>query len=228
MFEKKGGGLHVQDLREEVVTDWKRAEVLLQAGDENKHVGCTLHNDKSSRAHTVFKLQVDVNRPSGEGPSFSSELNIVDLAGSERQNAHVRTPGTSSVRREEGGHINKSLLVLGTVIQKLSDAASKGHAPAHVPYRSSKITRILQNSLGGNAWSMIICNVTPASLHSEESHNTLRFASRAKCVRTVPVCQEKSDPASLLKKYEAQIRELKSQLALARKVSPQHLSLIHI
>ena len=225
LFEKKGGGLHVQDLREEVVTDWKRAEVLLQAGDENKHVGCTLHNDKSSRAHTVFKLQVDVNRPSGEGPSFSSELNIVDLAGSERQNAHVRTPGTSSVRREEGGHINKSLLVLGTVIQKLSDAASKGHAPAHVPYRSSKITRVLQNSLGGNAWSMIICNVTPASLHSEESHNTLRFASRAKCVRTVPVCQEKSDPASLLKKYEAQIRELKSQLALARKVSPQHLPL---
>jgi len=225
MFEKKGGGLHVQDLREEVVTDWKRADVLLQAGDENKHVGCTLHNDKSSRAHTVFKLQVDVNRPSGEGLSFSSELNIVDLAGSERQNAHVRMPGTSSVRREEGGHINKSLLVLGTVIQKLSDAASKGHAPAHVPYRSSKITRILQNSLGGNAWSMIICNVTPASLHSEESHNTLKFASRAKCVRTVPVCQERSDPASLLKKYEAQIRELKNQLALSRKVSPQHLPL---
>ena len=225
MFEKKGGGLHVQDLHEEVVTDWKRAEKLLQAGDENKHVGCTLHNDKSSRAHTVFKLQVDANRPSGEGPSFSSELNIVDLAGSERQNAHVRTSGMSSVRREEGGHINKSLLVLATVIQKLSDAASKGHAPAHVPYRSSKITRILQNSLGGNAWSMIICNVTPASLHSEESHNTLRFASRAKCVRTVPVCQEKSDPASLLKKYEAQIRELKNQLALSRKVSPQHLPL---
>ena len=147
------------------------------------------------------------------------------------------------MRREEGGHINKSLLVLGTVIQKLSDAASKGHgAPAHVPYRSSKITRILQNSLGGSASSMIVCNVTPASLHSEESHNTLRFASRAKCVRTVPVCQvrtrpatphtaptwrhrcerlpwqERTDPASLVKKYEAQIRELKNQLALSRKV----------
>ena len=80
--------------------------------------------------------------------------------------------------------------MLSTVIQKLSDAASKGHGPpVHVPYRSYKITRILQNSFGGNACSMIICNVTPASCFSEESHNTLRFASRAKCVLTVPVYQ---------------------------------------
>ena len=66
IYEKKGGGLHVQDLSEEAVTDWKRAEALLLAGDENKHVGCTLHNDKSSRAHTVFRLQVDISRPEGE------------------------------------------------------------------------------------------------------------------------------------------------------------------
>ena len=81
----------------------KRVEGLLQAGDDNRHVAECLHNDKSSRAHTVFKMQVDVS-PAGEGSSVSSELNIVDLAGSERQNAHVRAPGTSSVRREEGGH----------------------------------------------------------------------------------------------------------------------------
>ena len=81
IYEKKGGGLHVQDLSEEAVTDWKRAEALLLAGDENKHVGCTLHNDKSSRAHTVFRLQVDISRPVGEGASISAELNIVDLAG---------------------------------------------------------------------------------------------------------------------------------------------------
>ena len=98
---------------------------------------------------------------------------------------------------QEGGHINKSLLVLGTVIQKLSQA--KGGA-LHVPYRSSKITRILQNSLGGNALSTIVCNATPANWHAEETHNTLRFAARAKNLRTVLVRQECTEPEKLLRK----------------------------
>ena len=87
------------------------------------------------------------------------------------------------MRLQEGAHINKSLLVLSTVIQKLSESYNRGGgAQGHIPYRSSKITRILQNSLGGNALSTIVCNVTPAALHSDETHNTLRFASRAKSV----------------------------------------------
>lgn len=88
IYEKKGGGILVQDLREETIHDWARAEELLLKGDTNKHVGCTERNDKSSRAHTVFRLSIE--RSHADGAVTASELNIVDLAGSERQSAHAR------------------------------------------------------------------------------------------------------------------------------------------
>jgi len=234
IYEKKGGTVLVQDLLEKEITDWKKAEALLVSGDERKHIGQTLHNDRSSRAHTVFRLTVESTaREESEGgdvacgevaSSLSAELNIVDLAGSERSSPHVRTGGAGerAARASEGGHINKSLLVLSTVIHKLSEP--KTSAAAHVPYRSSKITRILQNSLGGNALSMLICCVTPASSQCEETHNTLRFASRARRVRTLPVRQERMPSAALVKKYEAEIRELKLQLAVSRKALAAPLS----
>lgn len=226
IFEKKGGGVVVQDLMEKEVADWKSVEALLSLGDDRKHVGQTLHNDRSSRSHTVFRLTVECTAREDANSkeisnAFSSELNIVDLAGSERSSPHIRNGGSSerAARANEGAHINKSLLVLSTVIHKLSEAGTKGSSPVHVPYRSSKITRILQNSLGGNAYSMLVCCVTPASCHAEETHNTLRFATRARRVRTLPMRQEQLSLTALLKKYEAEVRELKLQLAIYQKAA---------
>lgn len=250
------------------------ASELLCLGDERKHIGQTLHNDRSSRSHTAFRLSLEQGGVAGE-------LNIVDLAGSERLSPHMRAGGASvqAARASEGAHINKSLLVLSTVIHKLSEP---GRAQ-HIPYRSSKITRILQarlstlstapllpsptippptfscptskflpysshlcssqhpplllpppiahepssqlpdalhlaplaqNSLGGNAFSTLICCVNPAGVHAEETHHSLRFATRARRVRTHPVIQQALPLPALIKKYEAEIRELKLQVAV--------------
>ena len=170
VYDKRDGTIHVQDLREVPVATWGELEQLLLAGDERRHVACTLRNDKSSRAHTIFRLSVcsTQGEPGAAGAAggtraTEAELNIVDLAGSERASPHVTRRASGPVQRDasgrdmratEMGSINKSLLVLGTVVQKLAEAGGgggSGGAVLHVPYRSSKLTRLLQNSLGGTA-----------------------------------------------------------------------------
>ena len=153
---------------------------------------------------------------------------MVDLAGSERLSPHHarRKVPDAAARGVEGGYINKSLLVLSTVIHKLSDAADAARSTraggsstsatstsVHVPYRSSKITRLLQNSLGGDALCLVVATVTPASMHAEETHNTLRFAARAREVRNRLVVQEQLDSAATLRQLEAQVSSLKRSLA---------------
>lgn len=133
-----------------------------------------------------------------------STLTLVDLAGSER----ISKTGAEGVRMKEGAAINKSLLTLGNVINKLTEAE-----PGHVPYRDSKLTRILQPSLGGNAKTAVICNVTPAGVHVEETHSTLRFACRAKRVQNHAVVNEVATGDALLKKQQREIEELRRRLA---------------
>lgn len=132
-------------------------------------------------------------------------LNLVDLAGSER----IAHTGAEGMRLKEGGHINKSLLTLSTVIAKLSD----GQRGQHIPYRDSKLTRILQTALGGNALTAIICTVTPAVMHQEETVSTLNFAKRAKNIKNKPIVNEVMDDATLMRKYKEEIHTLKKQLA---------------
>ncbi len=128
----------------------------------------------------------------------------MDLAGSER----AGLTGAEGIRLKEGAHINKSLLSLGTVISKLADGQD-----GHIPYRDSKLTRILQPSLGGNARTAIICTVTPASRFVEETTSTLKFASRAKVIQNKPEINEVvSEEEALIKKYRKEIGELKRQL----------------
>ena len=231
IFEKRDGAIHVQDLREAPVATWDELERLLLAGDERRHVACTLRNDESSRAHTIFRLSIRSVRgepdggvpgaPGGEGYRVTeAELNIVDLAGSERSSPHVTRRAGAHVQRDASGRdvrttemssINKSLLVLGTVVQKLAEAAASGGsggagAALHVPYRSSKLTRLLQNSLGGSALCTVVCTLSPASSYCEETHNTLRFAARARAVHNRVVVQEQLDPAAALRKLEEQAR----------------------
>jgi centromeric protein E len=151
---------------------------------------------------------------------------MVDLAGSERLSPHHarRKVPDAAARGVEGGYINKSLLVLSTVIHKLSDAADAARSTraggsstsatstsVHVPYRSSKITRLLQNSLGGDALCLVVATVTPASMHAEETHNTLRFAARAKSIVTAATRQARQDPQALLAHHELTITRLRAE-----------------
>ncbi|KAH6569061.1 hypothetical protein BASA62_005099 [Batrachochytrium salamandrivorans] len=184
--------------------------VVSSASQGNRHIGETNMNDKSSRSHTIFKMVVESRSRTDKGNSVRvSQLNLVDLAGSER----VGHTGAEGIRLKEGGHINKSLLTLSTVIGKLSDGGDK----RHIPYRDSKLTRILQPSIGGNANTAIICTITRAYLHSDETHSTLRFASRAKTITNKPhiVSDE-----TLLKRYRREIEELKKQLTKLRTAEP--------
>jgi len=166
---------------------------------------------------------VPTNAP--KNPVKVSILNLVDLAGSEGGKANTAT----GARRKEGHFINKSLHTLSHVIFKLSEiadleaAAGRGENPKkqpgriHIPYRDSKLTRLLQASLSGNAQVAVICTVTPARRSVDETHNTLKFASRAKRVRSSAVVNEVLDDKALLKKYREEIVKLQGQLAIARK-----------
>ncbi|XP_059428095.1 kinesin-like protein KIN-7K, chloroplastic [Corylus avellana] len=203
-------GVFVEGIKEEVVLSPAHALSLIAAGEEHRHVGSTNFNLLSSRSHTIFTLTIE-SSPCGEnseGEAVSlSQLNLIDLAGSESSKAE-----TTGVRRKEGSYINKSLLTLGTVISKLTDARA-----THIPYRDSKLTRLLQSSLSGHGRVSLICTVTPSSSSSEETHNTLKFAHRAKHIEIQAAQNKIIDEKSLIKKYQNEIRSLKEELDQLKK-----------
>ncbi|KAK4799694.1 hypothetical protein SAY86_025059 [Trapa natans] len=198
-------GTFVEGVKEEVVLSPAHALSLIAAGEEHRHVGSTNFNIQSSRSHTVFTLTIE-SSPFGENSEGEavtlSQLNLIDLAGSE--SSKVETTGA---RRKEGSYINKSLLTLGTVISKLTDGRA-----THIPYRDSKLTRLLQSSLSGHGRVSLICTVTPSSSNSEETHNTLKFAHRAKHIEIQAAQNKIIDEKSLIKKYQNEIRRLKEEL----------------
>ncbi|XP_044508793.1 kinesin-like protein KIN-7K, chloroplastic isoform X2 [Mangifera indica] len=198
-------GTFVEGVKEEVVLSPAHALSLIAAGEEHRHVGSTNFNLLSSRSHTIFTLTIE-SSPCGENSSGEavnlSQLHLIDLAGSESSKAE-----TVGVRRKEGSYINKSLLTLGTVISKLTDGRA-----AHVPYRDSKLTRLLQSSLSGHGRVSLICTVTPSSSSSEETHNTLKFAHRAKHIEIQASQNKIIDEKSLIKKYQNEIQSLKEEL----------------
>ncbi|CAN6245908.1 unnamed protein product [Urochloa humidicola] len=198
-------GTFVEGIKEEVVLSPAHALSLVAAGEEHRHVGSTNFNLLSSRSHTIFTLTIESSPcgESNEGEAVTfSQLNLIDLAGSESSRAE-----TTGVRRKEGSYINKSLLTLGTVISKLTDGKA-----THIPYRDSKLTRLLQSSLSGQGRVSLICTVTPASSNSEETHNTLKFAHRAKRIEIQASQNKIIDEKSLIKKYQTEIRRLKEEL----------------
>ncbi|CAD6249303.1 unnamed protein product [Miscanthus lutarioriparius] len=198
-------GTFVEGIKEEVVLSPAHALSLIAAGEEHRHVGSTNFNLLSSRSHTIFTLTIESSPcgESNEGEAVTfSQLNLIDLAGSESSRAE-----TTGVRRKEGSYINKSLLTLGTVISKLTDGKA-----THIPFRDSKLTRLLQSSLSGQGRVSLICTVTPASSNSEETHNTLKFAHRAKRIEIQASQNKIIDEKSLIKKYQTEIRRLKEEL----------------
>ncbi|KAI5008641.1 hypothetical protein ZWY2020_009689 [Hordeum vulgare] len=147
--------------------------------EAQREIGETALNEASSRSHQILRLTIESSVKQYLGRSKSSTLvscvNFVDLAGSER----ASQTASAGMRLKEGSHINRSLLTLGKVVRQLSKGRN-----GHIPYRDSKLTRILQSSLGGNARTAIVCTMSPAHTHIEQSRNTLLFATCAKEVVT--------------------------------------------
>lgn len=184
------------------------AEVLhlVRVGSAARAVSATLMNDKSSRSHSIFSLVVTAKLE--DGRTNSGTLNAVDLAGSEKAG---RT-GATGITLQEAQQINKSLSALGNVIAALSDSKS------HVPYRDSKLTRLLTESLGGNSKTTLLVACSPARSNLSDTHSTLRFATRAKRIRNKVSANVQESAATLQSINEAlkrQVDALSAQLQVA-------------
>ncbi|XP_072292447.1 centromere-associated protein E [Eucyclogobius newberryi] len=204
--ESLNKNIYVADLSEELVTSTAQALHWIRVGEKNRHYGKTKMNQRSSRSHTIFRMILESRETSdsetSDGAIIVSHLNLVDLAGSER----ASQTGAEGARFKEGCNINRSLFTLGQVIKKLTEESQTGF----INYRDSKLTRILQNSLGGNAKTVIICTITPETL--DETMSSLQFASTAKKMKNDPHVTEVSDDGALLKRYRNEIVDLKRRL----------------
>ncbi|KAG1668941.1 hypothetical protein FOA52_000985 [Chlamydomonas sp. UWO 241] len=201
--DRKSGLVVVEGLSEDGVASAAQALAVVGRGERQRKVAATSFNEDSSRSHTICRLNVEIHRG---GAVTSSVLSLVDLAGSESAKA-TSTAG----RRMEGSFINKSLLTLSTVINRLS----QGRRGEHVPFRDSKLTRLLQSSMSGpGALLSIVCTITPASAQSDETANTLKFATRAKLVAVTASRNKTLDDAAIVRRLRAEITDLKRQVAL--------------
>ncbi|KAF3667802.1 kinesin-like protein KIN-12D [Capsicum chacoense] len=199
-------GVYVENLSEFEVRTVGDILKLLTQGSLNRRVAATNMNRESSRSHSVFTCIIESRWEKNCTDNFRfSRLNLVDLAGSERQKAS----GAEGERLKEAASINKSLSTLGHVIMVLVDVANG--RPRHVPYRDSKLTFLLQDSLGGNSKTMIISNVSPSICCAAETLNTLKFAQRAKLIQNNAVVNEDSSADVTALKHE--IRLLKEELS---------------
>jgi len=182
--------------------------------------GASLHNSNSDSSVADSIASSTFQPASTAGPVRVSTLSMVDLAGSES----IKNTNSTGTRQKEGQYINKSLLTLGHVVYKLAELSKREErggmaadfSTAHIPYRDSKLTRLLQPSLSGNAQICIICNVSPLAKHVEESHLTLKFASRAKRIKQNAKITEVVDEKTMLENYREEIEELKNQLKEAK------------
>ncbi|XP_047133236.1 uncharacterized protein LOC101241452 isoform X3 [Hydra vulgaris] len=199
----------VENLTTHTVISYESTMDLVQKGIINRKIGITNMNERSSRSHLIFRLVIESreilelnNSMEANGTIIAAELNVVDLAGSER----AGQTGAQGIRLKESSFINTSLMSLGVVIRKLSE----GDKSCHIPYRDSKLTRLLQKSLGGNARTCIICTVSPVVL--EETQQTLLFASQAKEVKNRPTVNEVLDDKSMMRKQMNEINLLKRKI----------------
>ena len=185
--ESKALGVFVADLTKYPVSSYEEISNKMDEGYQNRTIGSTLMNSTSSRAHTIVTIEFKQVNTQGKLKSEKlSKINLVDLAGSERANS----TGATGARLKEGCNINKSLLVLGNVINTLADKALGKKKDVLPPYRDSALTRILQNALGGNSKTVMICALSPASINYEETLSTLRYADRAKKIQNKAVVNE--------------------------------------
>eukprot|EP00210_Caulerpa_lentillifera_P002145 g2059.t1 len=206
-------GARAEGLTEQAVFSTEDAMKIIYKGNSNRSVAHTQMNAESSRSHSILTCTLTVRRQNKQGCSsiFKSRLNLVDLAGSERQ----KLTGTTGSHLKEAAKINKSLSTLGLVILSLGE--TKSGKTQHVPYRDSKLTFLLQDSLGGNANAIMISNISPSTKNVNETLSTLRFAKGAKKVKnTVMVNHNFVGSVSSLK---AEIILLKQELQALKQQS---------
>ncbi|KAL3634051.1 hypothetical protein CASFOL_021105 [Castilleja foliolosa] len=215
--ERASGGITLAGVTEaEVRTKEEMASYLLQ-GSLCRATGSTNMNTQSSRSHAIFTISMEQRRitSSSAGDDVGDDvlvakLHLVDLAGSER----AKRTGADGTRLQEGIHINKGLLSLGNVISALGDDKKRKEG-GHVPYRDSKLTRILQDSLGGNSKTVMIACVSPADTNAEETLNTLKYANRARNIQNKAIINR--DPAAAqLQRMRSQIEQLQAELVYLR------------
>ncbi|XP_010503694.1 PREDICTED: kinesin-like protein KIN-4B [Camelina sativa] len=198
----------------------------LEQGSLTRATGSTNMNNESSRSHAIFTITLEqmrkipstamvndtVDEDMGE-EYCCAKLHLVDLAGSER----AKRTGSGGVRLKEGIHINRGLLALGNVISALGDEKKRKEG-AHVPYRDSKLTRLLQDSLGGNSKTVMIACISPADINAEETLNTLKYANRARNIQNKPVAN-KDLICSEMQKMRQQLQYLQAAVC-AREETP--------
>uniref|UniRef100_A0A8C0TKA9 Kinesin family member 4A n=2 Tax=Canis lupus familiaris TaxID=9615 RepID=A0A8C0TKA9_CANLF len=189
-------GIKIVGLTEKTVVVALDTVSCLEQGNNCRTVASTAMNSQSSRSHAIFTISIEQRKKSDKNSSFRSKLHLVDLAGSERQ----KKTKAEGDRLKEGININRGLLCLGNVISALGDDKKGGF----VPYRDSKLTRLLQDSLGGNSHTLMIACVSPADSNLEETLNTLRYADRARKIKNKPVVN--IDPQT------AELNHLKQQV----------------
>ncbi|KAM5342888.1 hypothetical protein ACJ41O_013854 [Fusarium nematophilum] len=190
-----GGRPVVQGMEEKHLKTAREGIKVLQDGILKRQVAATKCNDLSSRSHTVFTITAYVRKKGEEEYISAGKLNLVDLAGSE----NIQRSGAENKRAAEAGLINKSLLTLGRVINALVDRSP------HIPYRESKLTRLLQDSLGGQTKTCIIATVSPGRNNLEETISTLDYAFRAKDIRNKPQFNALLNKKMLLQDFKPNI-----------------------
>ena len=199
-------GFYVEDLKEFVVKCPEEMEELQLRGKDLRVVAGHDMNERSSRSHSIFTIVVDNSYIDETGKEHikTGKLNLVDLAGSERQ----KKTGAKGEVLDQAIHINQSLSTLGNVVSAL--VTGKGH----VPYRDSKLTKLLSDSLGGNSKTVMIANVGPSNINYDETVTTLRYADRAKQIKNAPKINE--DPKdAMIRQYQEELAKLKEQLQIA-------------
>jgi kinesin family protein 3/17 len=206
--ESPDKGIFIKDLKKQDVKNTSDIANAMESGNSHRVVGETAMNSKSSRSHAIFIIYVESSEEvQGKNLLKAGKLNLVDLAGSERQ----KKTGAEGDRLKEAIKINLSLSALGNVINALVEKSSQNRG-IHVPYRDSKLTLLLQDSLGGNTKTLMIAVVSPADYNYEESLSTLRYASRAKFIQNKPKVNE--DPKdAMLRDYLDEIQRLKALLS---------------
>ncbi|CAA7036796.1 unnamed protein product [Microthlaspi erraticum] len=208
LMEDGKGSVFVRGLEEEIVSTANEIYKILEKGSAKRRTAETLLNKQSSRSHSIFSITIHIkeNTPEGEEMIKCGKLNLVDLAGSE----NISRSGAREGRAREAGEINKSLLTLGRVINALVEHSG------HIPYRDSKLTRLLRDSLGGKTKTCVIATISPSIHCLEETLSTLDYAHRAKNIKNKPEINQKMMKTAVMKDLYSEIDRLKQEVYAAR------------